>query len=349
MKLATVSEIKIAEFDDWVLAPSKYIPDITRTPERFCRDIANIPTTSITPFFRLKYKIKEAVKNDLFNPFLEESVSLHEDWVVNDGFARYIHIDLAKNRDRAGICCVHAPFFREVMRRDQKTDNESIIPAPHIVVDFMGTVEAPLDGEIQLIDFVHLVEDVEMRGAYVNLVTFDIYQSVQPIQMLRDAGFTAGVVSIDRTTHGIIVNSKCKFNLQKESTNGDYSAAMDCMRIAMYEDRLVVPYHSLWEKECEEMEWIQDKSIAEKNAGGSDDLIQPVAGAAFACTLNEFDFTEAPRKPMTDEQRVTKAREENFRNLEREHYREVNDGINDYRKGEGYGGKRNRNDWENGY
>jgi len=354
MRIISLNSIHDNELDDFVLAPAKYIRDIMVTPERFCRDVGDIPTTSIVPFFRLRHKIKEVIDPHLLNPFLEKEVGLREDWEVNDNFPRYIHIDLAKNQDRAGICCVHTPNFMEVVRRDKNTNNEVVLYAPHIVVDFLGVVSAPVGGEIRLVDFVHLVEEVEMRGAFVNLVTFDQYQSVQAIQMLRDVGFTAGVVSIDRTTHGIIVNSKAKFNIQKETTNGDYCAAMSCLREAMYEGRLKIPYHELWEAECEETEWIPERGIAEKSTGGTDDLLQPVAGAVFGLTLNEMEYQEPVVRTFTEEELKARRSEEQFRMIEREHHKEVNAVINTYRREKGDGKENGEfsqkfRDWENSY
>ena len=95
----------------------------------------------------------------------------------------YIHIDLAKKKDAAGIAAVH----RE--------------PTGVVVVDFMHA-HRPRPG--QNIQFAELREryvyGLHARGFTIAMITFDQWQSIEMRQTLEGKGFQTDEVSADRTT-----------------------------------------------------------------------------------------------------------------------------------------------------
>lgn len=314
------------DLQNWIEIPIDYLSMFLGDPERFLRDTANIPTEAITPFFRNKIILQKAQKMELKNPFNDETFRLEDWWEVRDRFYRYIHIDLSKNRDRAGIACCYAPYFV----KKQRTTPEGkvfMIDVPFVVYDFIGAVQPKGKwDEIDPMQFVELIEDVSGRGVPIRLVTFDSYQSQAPISALRDMGYVAGVLSIDRTSYGLIVDGgKPPFYLRKQTTDGDISAAMNSLKQALIEERLQMPYHPLWLEEGESLEWIADKGKVIKSINSSDDLVQPVAGALFNLEMNEGVFVEISQPAMTDKDRQIKKQEDELINLAQDLHKDIED------------------------
>ena len=327
-----VDLITDTELENWVEVPIKYLAELKSDPERFLRDKANIPTESITPFFRKRGKIFDVVNKELSNPFDEVNFCLEDWWTVTDNYYRYIHIDLAKNRDRAGIACCHVTEFIDVVRVVGET--EVVLRLPLIKVDYMGAVSAAKDDEIDTMQFIDLIEETTNRGAMINLITFDQYQSQPLITTLRNLGYVSGVMSIDRTSYSLIVDYDKNFDLKKISTEGDISAAMNALRKSVYEDRLILPYHPLWTKECLGLEWIEDKGKVIKSVGSSDDLVQPIAGAVFNLENNEYDFFDnnEVQEKQTKRNTTMATREEAYKSFAEEHARDVETFLTKERK-----------------
>ena len=123
----------------------------------------HVNTTRSDPFDYAKDKVRE--------------------WLRGKRGTRYfIHFDLAKNKDKAGLAMVH----RE--------------PTGVVVVDLMHAI-APLPGKnidfAALRDFVYLFQE---RGCAIELVTYDQWQSEDSRQILESKGFKTDYVSADKTT-----------------------------------------------------------------------------------------------------------------------------------------------------
>jgi len=331
-----LSNISKEELVNWIRVPLDFIDKARTDPAIFARDIANVPTKAIVPFFRNRDSIFDSIDVDLWNPFIKGECMLEDSWKVEDSASRYIHIDLAKNRDNAGICCCHLADWKEVIRVDAKNTKEKVW-APIIEVDYMGVESAKEGEEIEISKFVRLVEETADRGAYVELVTFDFYGSNQAIQLLRELGFTAGVMSIDRCTYWLEINSKANFGFTKVSTDGDYAAPMDALRIAMLEKRFRCPENDLFIEECFSMEWHEDKRMAIKIEGATDDLIQPVAGALFSLTKNEIKLVIDHTSSVPSKGDIKQIEmEKDFGEMGTSHYKDVDTFINEERKKRGY-------------
>lgn len=95
----------------------------------------------------------------------------------------FMHLDLAKNKDAAGIACVH----RE--------------PTGVVVVDFMHAEKAPPGKNIL---FAGLREKyiyaLHARGFHIEMVTFDQWNSEESRQILEGHGFKTDQVSADKNT-----------------------------------------------------------------------------------------------------------------------------------------------------
>lgn len=117
---------------------------------------------------------------------------------------RFLHIDLAKNQDAAGIAMACLPYQKEVVRRDP--DGKLYTSRDWVAwVDFMIRVRAIKGDEIdyaKIRDFVVYLRDA-LRFK-IHTVSADRYQSVGIQQELRKAGFETKLVSLDRSPNAYL-------------------------------------------------------------------------------------------------------------------------------------------------
>jgi len=208
---------------------------------------------------------------------------------------RYIHIDLGGTGDACGFSMCHVTHMVEVTREmmDKEVVPRKIITrSPYVVFDFVGRMFAPEGTEFIGPDVLDLVFEIVNRGFIVNLVTFDGWQSSQLITMLRDEGITSSTLSIDHTAKKVIVdpgNSKAYY-IKKESTDRQYLAAYECLKEALYEERLDIPEHEFFVIECLSAELDSKRNKIIHNVRGSIDMLQSIAGSLYNATNNETIF-----------------------------------------------------------
>jgi hypothetical protein len=99
------------------------------------------------------------------------------------GLGYFIHFDLAKSRDKAGVAVVH---------RDQTSQK--------IVVDFMDGVSGKNGSEIQISDLRELyIYELTKRGFMILGVSYDQWNSLESQQTLKRQGYLVDEVSADKT------------------------------------------------------------------------------------------------------------------------------------------------------
>lgn len=94
----------------------------------------------------------------------------------------FMHFDLAKNKDTAGVACVH----RE--------------PTGVIVVDFMHGHKAQPGKDIVFAELRQYLYDLHARGFTIVKATYDQWQSEETRQVLEGQGFQTDQCSADRTS-----------------------------------------------------------------------------------------------------------------------------------------------------
>jgi hypothetical protein len=94
----------------------------------------------------------------------------------------FMHFDLAKNKDTAGVACVH----RE--------------PTGVVVVDFMYGHRAEPGKTIIFAELRQYLYDLHVRGFVIVKATYDQWQSEETRQILEGQGFATDQCSADRTT-----------------------------------------------------------------------------------------------------------------------------------------------------
>lgn len=278
--------------------PIELINEFILNPLNSLRDYGSIPTDSIYPFFTDVSKLDLCL--DFENPFDSVMRVFDDDFQCNDDFFRYMHIDLGWKKDGLGISMCHIPKWINVRRaienKEQQRFEEIEVLQPYIVFDFTGRITTENRSEILISYAQELVLELSYkRNFFINLITFDRFESVQTIQSLRDLSFNVAHLSIDRTAYKAVVDYDKEDRINRVTTDKQYNAAFEGFRYAIMEERVRVNYHPDWEQETRGLEYIVDKDKVIKSPHSSDDLIQSIVGSAFNAANNE-----QPEIPMDD-------------------------------------------------
>lgn len=116
------------------------------------------------------------------DPWDRTREKFYDDFMGRRRVRYFMHIDLAKNKDAAGIACVH----RE--------------PTGVVVVDFMHAVKAKPTKNIMFADLrEQYIYALNARGFHIEMVTFDQWNSEESRQILEGHGFKTDQVSADKS------------------------------------------------------------------------------------------------------------------------------------------------------
>lgn len=278
----------------------------------FTRNMACWPMTSLHPYYRKLSTLYNALDADRENPWDYIHKRFPTGWhCQNPAVFRYMHFDLAENRDRVGFAMCSAPFHvnRDVAIGEQVEE----MRVPYIFFDFLGIIEVAKGDELDFQLIPEIVFELRRRGFVIDLVTFDRFQSTFIIQILTNEGLHCGKLSIDRTAYKIVVRKVLStkgetrgWKLHRESTEKQYADAHEALKSAVYEERCNVPTWTDWVQRhpMEPMHpFIREANGAEVgNAGTVDhgpfssiDLLSGMAGAAYNCQNNSPDLGDRPR------------------------------------------------------
>ena len=292
-----------------VEVPIEFYRYFAENPERAALEYLSIPAGATNPFFRNTEAVDEAMrKGSSIEPMIDEDTyMIREDAFCEDDAARYMHIDLAINRDGVGISMCHSVGFEQKVARLMGEEEYSEIEVPIIAFDFIARLKPRVEyGEKEMAfdSILALIEELEFRRNFNlsnGLITFDRFQSHHMISSVRTLGIPTGLLSVDATTSLLKVDFSRQDMVRKVAVPREPSAAMGALRDALYEHRLIIPQSSksdvtrTWlEKEIDESQFDPDKQKVIKVEGGSDDVIQSVAGAVFNCVNNATDIGFMP-------------------------------------------------------
>ena len=245
--------------------PSDFDDERLRNPTRYkCRILCK-PSLAEDAFFRNEGAIQRSFSNDLDDPIDKHTNRLKPTFRCEHNYLCFGHIDLAKNRDRAALCLVHAydVIEHEIPATDEKEGK--VIQLPMLKVDVLAYFQALPGGEIQYNDIMDMVIELyEHRGFNIDLLTFDGYQSVQMMQTLEDRGIRVDNLSVDRSRE-------------------PYESWQD----AMYDGRFICHYNKiLVEEEIPFLIDYKGKKIEHRKEGAKDGA-DAVAGAVHNCIVEE--------------------------------------------------------------
>lgn len=117
------------------------------------------------------------------DPWNSETKTLATWFVGEPGQEYFVHIDLAKNHDAAGVCIGHA---------NRKTDR--------VVLDLLCGLRGERGRDIQVAEVrQQFVYDMTARGFHIKKVTYDQWQSLESQQQLAAKGYEVEELSADKT------------------------------------------------------------------------------------------------------------------------------------------------------
>lgn len=247
--------------------PSNFYKNYKQNLIKALQDMSGIAVAPIGKLFTARTVYNLALR-DGPQPFTKETIELSTattttvmdylnkefEW-KNKEKPRFIHVDQSVQTDKTGLAVAYIDKW--VMDEGQLK--------PEIVVECMLSVRPPQRpaqlpiGKVR--DFIFYLRD--KVGLNIALVTYDTYQSFESIQVLREAGFEARTLSVDRSDEQYLTLT----NLYFEG------------RISHYR-------HTLYEKELFGLNWYRakgrvDHDPANGTDGPSKDLSDGVCGAVW--------------------------------------------------------------------
>ena len=278
--------------------PIELKPMFLKDPENFIRDIACISTESVRPFFRKTDKILEVAEKGFKNPFDEKTLEWSDSFFPKDGdyYRRFMHVDLGLTKDAVGISMCHAPTFvdRDTIEMDNGGMFKHSVRMPYIKFDFLGRIKSVRGEEILLSRIRQLIYEISTKGYNIALITFDGFQSIDSIQILKSQGYRVARLSIDRTATKIILDKDVTdgSGIKRQSTDGQILGPMQAIKDVLYDDRLKIPIHPYWEIEAKGAEIDYRKNKVDHKPRGSIDLLQSMAGSVYNLVNNEHEYIE---------------------------------------------------------
>jgi hypothetical protein len=192
--------------------PIEYKSEFTIDMMNALRDIAGVSTLASIPFISNLDKLNEAFDPEQESVFTTDEcdfefrqVGIRKDYLfaAKRQFPRFAHVDLGLTSDAAGIVIGHVDKFVQIEK------DETSLSMPHVTIDGVLRVCPPPNGEINFEKIRKLFYMLQDRGFPIRWITFDSYQSVDSIQMLRSRGFFTGNQSMDIKTLPYDITKTC--------------------------------------------------------------------------------------------------------------------------------------------
>jgi len=245
--------------------PTEYRDDFLKNPHDALRDIVGMSTSSVSPFFRRRFKIMECItageEEGLQSFLLKDNVILGVDgmptvktghYCMNPSRPRYVHIDLSLTGDRCGVAMLRFDGLQKVER-----EGGMIESLPECSVELAMTVEPDTQNEIQIAEVRMWVKQLrDIYGYPIKVVTYDGFMSTESRQQWKKEGMKTGHVSVDKTS----VPYK------------QFRDAINDRRIKMFQNDVLV-------SELFELEYDTVKDKIDHPPKGSKDLADAVCGA----------------------------------------------------------------------
>jgi hypothetical protein len=251
------------EAQSWALKAATWEVNPTRHKEEFENEFRRDPIMArarfmceppemVDAYFRDPESVRAAFR--FKQPPIDEEGRFREWFTGSDEHPRYVHVDLGLKRDRAAICMVHSPGFKQI-----KTLG-GVENLPVIEMDYIQSWKAEDNSEIPFAAIRSTITELTRRFTVVS-VTFDQWNSADMIQSLRALNINADLHTVAKK---------------------DY----DTLSTAIYDGRL----RGYWNEILVEDELLKLKLInntkVDHPTTGSKDLADSVAGATFMCVSN---------------------------------------------------------------
>jgi hypothetical protein len=272
-------EERVQEGSQVLEIPIEYYDDFRRDPHGSLRDVCGISTSSISPFFKRRFKIYEAVDRadelGLASFLQKDNVILGVDgmpmvqfghYCANPSRPRYVHIDLSTTGDRCGIAMVRFDGMQDVTRT-----NGVIEKLPIATVELACSIEPDGNNEIQFSEVRTWVKQLrDLYGYPIKAVTYDGVFSIESIQQWKKQGMKTGHESVDRTS--------VPYKQFRDAINDD--------RINMLRNEVLI-------NELFELEYDETKDKVDHPPTGSKDVADAVCAAYYSMLKRRASWSSA--------------------------------------------------------
>lgn len=232
------------------------------------RDIAGVSTIARYPYFtdvnavaktfsRRSHSILSSETTD----FETAALQFYPKLFSNLGYRRWVHVDLGVVSDHAGIACGYV--------RDFVVGQDDIGLMPQIEIDFILRVAPPRNGEIKFHRIRKMLISLRDAGLPITWVSFDAFQSVDSIQLLRQQGFLTGRQQVDQNA-------------------SFYSVLKTCI----YAGRLLCPPHNWCQLELLKLERDSKSGKIDHPPRGTKDCADALAGVVYGLTMRREIWME---------------------------------------------------------
>lgn len=253
------SKVGDDEKDLIVDIPIEYESDFKRDLVNAMREIAGVSTFAKHPYIMDTEMITECMATghvSIFGQdvvdFQDRRLSIHRNRFINPDKPRWAHVDLSVRGDSTGIAIGHIDEFVMIDR------GEYTEVWPRIIVDAILEVRPPLNSEIKFFKVREVFYKLTELGLNLRWISFDSYQSMDSIQVLRQRGYITGVKSVDT-------------DLQPYAL----------VKGGIYDKRLIMPEHEKTRIELLSLEYDAAKGKVDHPVGGSKDCSDGLAGTVY--------------------------------------------------------------------
>lgn len=279
----------------WVLEiPIEYLSEFQRDPHSALRDVCGISTSSISPFFKRRFKIYEAI--DLGAEVGLESFLMNDNVVLgvedmprvkfghycaNPSRPRYVHIDLSTTGDRCGIAMVRFDGMVDVTRAQGIVEK-----LPIATVELACSIAPDANSELQFAEVRMWVKQLrDLYGYPIKAVTYDGQFSIESIQQWRKGGMKTGHLSVDKAP-------SIPYKQLRDTFNDG--------RLRMFPQDVLVG-------ELFDLEYDEVKDKVDHPPNSSKDVADAVCGAYYSMLMRRASWSSAQ---MDDEAHVKSNRME---------------------------------------
>lgn len=243
--------------------PEDFRIDFQKDIVNALREMAGVSHLSKSPFFtnpealaRMLDKKQPSIFNREWVDFVDTQLEIITKSIKNPKLPRYVHIDLGITGDSAGMALGYVPSFVAVNRGGISE------MMPLITMDGVLEVRPPRGGEILFWKIRRILYVLKGMGVNVKWVSYDSFQSVDSMQLLKQKGFVVGPLSLDKTM-----------------------VPYDFFKSACYDERIVCPHHPKLHAELKNLQVDLKKGKVDHLPGESKDLADAVGGVVYGLTV----------------------------------------------------------------
>lgn len=240
------------------------------------REVAGVATQARCPFFMNTNLLAAAfghhrtILNRTSVDFSRTELQYFIKQFVRPYEKRCVHVDLAVTGDSVGIACGFVDKFVRITRGGGVVE---ILPKIHI--DFTLRVTPPPNDEIQFDKVRSLLYLLRKEGLNIQWVSFDSWQSTYLMQLLRQQGFIATMVSCDVD-----------------------SVPYDFLKGAIYDGRVEAPKDDFCQQELSWLEKDPKTGKIDHPPHGSKDVADAMAGTVYGLTMKRIIWSDHDVQPI---------------------------------------------------